>query len=113
MPDDRKPEKAIQRAVMPSKGPKFYEQDGVVMFTYVIDPSSVVGPYKARWQDQADHPEAWAAFLAERAPEPIQTEPTVVASEASPGPTPKRRGPGRPRKKGAGNDASDDDPERL
>lgn len=108
-------EKAIQRNVMPSRGPRFYEDAGVVMFTYVIDPGSIVGPYPAREQDKREHPEAWTAYEAARnAAKAAQTETTsVVASEAAPGPTPMRRGPGRPRKKGAGDDASDHRPERV
>lgn len=96
-------EKREPRLAMVSRGAEFWIEDGRLMFRYVIDPGSIVGPQPAKDQDKLDHPEAWAKFQAEIEPTP------VVASEAAPRPTPQRRGPGRPRKKSAGHDASDHD----
>lgn len=38
------------------------DDEGGVVFTFVMDASSKIGPRKATAADQADHPEAWAAF---------------------------------------------------
>lgn len=109
------------RPALVSRGAQFWDEDGRTMFRYVIDPGSVVGPQPAKAQDQHDHPEAWGAYQASKvsvnesnSAEVVSLESVPdVASEAASGPTPKRRGPGRPRKKSAGHDASDHDPKRL
>ena len=45
-----------------SRGPLFLERDGVTLFQFTLDSSSVVGPRKATQADKEEHKGAWEAF---------------------------------------------------
>jgi len=53
---------ALERTIMAVPGPKFERLDGVVMFKFVIDSGSVIGPRPATKTDQENHAEAWRLF---------------------------------------------------
>lgn len=64
MTDDSVRAKA-ERNVLPKIGASFFlDPDGEVLFQYVADASSVIGPRPATEADKASHAGAWAAFLA-------------------------------------------------
>ena len=52
-----------------SRGPLFLEKDGVTMFQYTLDSSSIVGPRKATQADKDEHKGAWEAFNKDRLPQ--------------------------------------------
>lgn len=72
-----------ERNAMPARGARFYrDDDGAVMFMFVIDPTTVVGPRPARPADLDAHAEAHGAFLrGEALPEP-PVEPELPALTA-------------------------------
>lgn len=56
-------------------GPRFYRDDGRVLFKYVLDGKSEIGPYEATDQDKAEHAEAWAMFVGTEAVLPLKSKP--------------------------------------
>jgi hypothetical protein len=68
----------LDYSAAPVLGPRFYEEDGKIMFTHVVDRANVIGPREATQKDKDAHPDHWAPF-------------------AEPEPAPRRL-PGRPRK---------------
>lgn len=56
----------IERMITVSKGPFFFERDGVEMFQFHIDDSSIVGPYPAHDGNRAEHAGAYEHFKRER-----------------------------------------------
>lgn len=89
----------IEREAIYARGASFSEIDGVVMFTYRSDASSVIGPRKATKADKEAFQGEWRAFNQGRLPQldhdhngqPGGAAPPVsdVADVAGP---PKRRG---------------------
>ena len=77
---------ALERTAIPVPGPKFERIDGEVMFKFVIDGGSVIGPRPATKKDQEAHVGAWHDFCALEAPAvdevemvaPIAVAPTVI-----------------------------------
>lgn len=67
------------------RGPRFHVEDGVVMFTFGIDPNNVVGPRPATQRDKLGHATAWDAFFAENK---AQVMPKTASSEPVPEPQP-------------------------
>ncbi len=59
----------LERDARPSAGPRFFEQDGVTMFEFVIDAGNVLGPRPAKKADREDHAGAWQAFNQGRLPQ--------------------------------------------
>lgn len=55
---------SLERDRMAIAGPKFERVDGEVMFKFVIDGGSVIGPRPASKTDQANHAGAWSEFCA-------------------------------------------------
>lgn len=55
---------ALERTAIPVPGPKFERIDGEVMFKFVIDGGSVIGPRPATKKDQETHVGAWQDFCA-------------------------------------------------
>ena len=53
---------ALERTALPVPGPKFERIDGEVMFKFVIDGGSVIGPRPATKKDQETHVGAWQDF---------------------------------------------------
>lgn len=60
----------FERDIGVERGPRFYRDDGELMFAFGIDPSNSIGPRQATKIDQERWPEAWAAFLVGDAPKP-------------------------------------------
>jgi hypothetical protein len=52
----------LERDLGATPGPRFFRDDGVVMFAFVLDASSVVGPRVATSKDQDEHADAWRIF---------------------------------------------------
>lgn len=50
-------------------GASFFEDNGVVMFRFQADASSVVGPRKANNFDKDQYPQEWAEFQRGRLPQ--------------------------------------------
>ncbi len=54
-----------ERNALPKVGATFYRDDeGQLMFQFVVDPSNIIGPRPATRADQEKHAGAWAAFVA-------------------------------------------------
>jgi hypothetical protein len=54
-----------ERVAYATPGPMFLRaEDGTVLFQYVNDPRTVIGPRPATRRDQEAHKGAWDAFLA-------------------------------------------------
>lgn len=53
---------AERRIAHTAPGPYFERIDGEVMFSFVIDPSNVIGPRLAKRSDQEKHAGEWVAF---------------------------------------------------
>jgi hypothetical protein len=51
-----------ERNIAPAVGPKFFRENGEVLFQFVIDSTNVIGPRPATRRDQEQHAGAWAAF---------------------------------------------------
>lgn len=66
-----------QRNAMPAKGPRFFREDGEVMFEFVIDAGNIIGPRLANKADSGNHPLAWSEFAAADAP--ISPDPAPAA----------------------------------
>lgn len=85
---------AIERNVIPSRGARFFREGGEILFEFVIDPTNIIGPRKAKERDSVDHAEAWGLFLqsvadepqddAKAAPEAPEALPEVIAPEPEP-----------------------------
>ncbi|HEY5412902.1 MAG TPA: hypothetical protein VIJ94_19470 [Caulobacteraceae bacterium] len=56
---------ALQRSVS-QRGARFYQDGEQIMFVRHLDASTREGPRAATEADRAAHPDAWAAFEAER-----------------------------------------------
>ena len=54
----------VERNILPAVGPNFFRADDLVMFSFVVDASTTIGPRIATRGDQKTHPEAWEAFAA-------------------------------------------------
>lgn len=80
------------------KGPRFYREDGVVMFIFGIDPSNVLGPRPATKVDQADHAGAWQEFLEKQHKPQLDRDGDGLPGGSLPDPETIRRRGGRPRK---------------
>lgn len=59
----------VERNIGFSRGASFLEKDNVIMFQYVNDSSSVVGPRKATKADREQFPAEWDAFNKGRLPQ--------------------------------------------
>lgn len=59
------PRARAERDMLPVVGARFLQGEDGVLFRFVIDTSNVIGPRPATRADQAKHPDAWAAFVAE------------------------------------------------
>lgn len=55
------------RLITVSKGPFFFEREGVEMFQFHIDDSTIVGPYPAHDGHRIEHAGAYEHFKRERA----------------------------------------------
>ncbi|MDB5441099.1 MAG: hypothetical protein JWM33_3526 [Caulobacteraceae bacterium] len=66
------PETIRERDLGYAPGAVFYEQGGMVMFRFVIDPGSQIGPRVASARDIESHLGAYAAFKAGRAATPTR-----------------------------------------
>lgn len=55
---------ALERTALPVPGPRFERIDGDLMFKFVIDGGSVIGPRPATKSDQENHLGAWRDFCA-------------------------------------------------
>lgn len=44
------------------RGPRFYEDDGELLFMHVFDPNTVDGPRHATDEDRVAHPAAYAEY---------------------------------------------------
>jgi len=76
---------ALERNVIPSRGARFFRENGEILFEFVIDPTNIIGPRKAKERDSIDHAEAWGLFLKTVADEP-PIEPVCVETEPKPEP---------------------------
>lgn len=54
---------ALNRMTGP-RGPRFYHDDGKLMFVHVLDGSTRFGPREATKEDAEYHPEAFAQYAA-------------------------------------------------
>ena len=72
---------SIERQITVTRGPFFFEQDGELMFQFVCDNSTIVGPLPARSSHIDEYPEALATFKALKA-QGIAVEPEFVTREA-------------------------------
>lgn len=70
-----------------TKGPRFFREDGVVMFEFVIDAGNVLGPRPANKSDSLKHDEAWAAFVTSDVAAPVEE---VEATSLDQGPPVRR-----------------------
>lgn len=61
----------LQRSVLAHRGPRFFEQDGELMFEHVIDGSNRIGPRPATDDDRRVHPQAYADMGGED-PAPVE-----------------------------------------
>lgn len=68
---------AVRRNAHFTRGPRFFREDGEVLFEFVIDATNVVGPRPAHDGDRVSHPEAWAQFQLQDVPAP-SAEPAPV-----------------------------------
>lgn len=59
---------SLERTAIPVPGPKFERIDGEVMFQFVIDGGSIIGPRPATKADRENHVEAWRIFNLAEAP---------------------------------------------
>lgn len=53
---------ALNRMIAP-RGPRFFVDDGQMLFVNYLDGSTREGPRPATKEDSLIHPEAWAAFV--------------------------------------------------
>jgi len=84
----------LERNARPIPGPRFERVDGEVLFTFVIDGGSIIGPRPATDLDRENHVGAWREFqLSDVAPEPVAPEPEPVAEVIIP---PDLDGDGKP-----------------
>jgi len=68
----------LERNARPIPGPRFERVDGEVLFTFVIDGGSIIGPRPATDLDRENHVGAWREFqLSDVAPEPVAPEPEL------------------------------------
>lgn len=85
-------------------GPVFMRgEDGEVLFKFVIDGGSVIGPRPATAKDQAEHAGAWEAFARAEGLDALDRD-----AKGGPGgslPDPKTR---RSRRKGVTHEPADD-----
>lgn len=72
---------ALERTALPVPGPKFERIDGELMFKFVIDGGSVIGPRPATEKDKAEHVGAWRDFCDLDAASGLKVE--VVAPEVA------------------------------
>jgi hypothetical protein len=79
---------ALQRRIS-LRGPRFWAEDGRVLFMNHLDGSTQIGPREATDEDRAEHAAAWAAFEAREPAEPFK--PLVAFTE----PPDRRKGRGR------------------
>lgn len=66
------PEAIRERDLGYAPGAVFYEQDGLVMFRFVIDPGTQIGPRVASARDIESHLGAYAAFQHGESPKPAR-----------------------------------------
>jgi hypothetical protein len=84
----------LERNARPIPGPRFERVDGEVLFTFVIDGGSIIGPRPATDADRENHAGAWREFAtADVAPEAVEPEPELVAEVIIP---PDLDGDGKP-----------------
>lgn len=59
----------LERNARPSIGPGFFEEDGEVLFQFVLDGGNIIGPRKANKADKEQHKGAWETFNEGRLPQ--------------------------------------------
>lgn len=88
--------KDLDRNVMPDKGAHFSrDPDGNERFSFVIDPTNIIGPRAATDEDRRVHHEAYDRFVLAALSEDDSIE--EQASDMPPSEPIKRR-PGRPKR---------------
>lgn len=77
---------SLERTAIPVPGPKFERIDGEVMFKFVIDGGSVIGPRPATAKDQAEHVGAWHSFIDSEGGSPLDRDGDGQAGGSLPAP---------------------------
>lgn len=105
---------AIRRNAHFTRGAKFFRDDeGAVMFEFVIDGLNSLGPRPAHDGDRRSHAEAWAAFEAsDVAPIEAETFEIPAVTEQSPG-QPKRAYRRKALTEGQSDDTETDETEAV
>lgn len=88
-----------------ARGARFFrseDEPAQVMFEFVVDPATMIGPRPATQADQAKHPDAWAAYLRDADLNPLDRD----ADGAAGGSLPKE--PRKPKTKKVADEPADD-----
>jgi hypothetical protein len=81
-------------------GARFLRDGETVLFAFVLDTANIVGPREATEEDKAEHPQAWAEFLAAEDRHPLDGD----AEDGKGGSLPRRGG----RRKKVTHESADD-----
>ena len=79
---------ALQRSIS-IRGPRFFYDDGELMFVNHLDSSTREGPRPATKADSLAHPQAWAAFQSEDPDHVLKPVLRAIDPEGGP-PTPEK-----------------------
>lgn len=80
----------VERNAHFTRGPRFFCEDDVVMYEFVIDAGNVIGPRPATKADQAKHAEAWGEFEVEFTRPEDEAVPAMDGQAQVQGPPAKR-----------------------
>lgn len=89
---------AVERNVLPARGPRFFIEGGEVLFQFVVDTSNVIGPRPASRKDQAEHAGAWAQFCAAEGVSPLDRDGSGDEGGSLPTESPQAAPVGKPRR---------------